>query len=258
MKAASLDLNAFLDYTFVIVKHAPWAYKKSMHADKKITILLAEDHLIVRKGLKALLEMEADFSIVGEAENGLDAVQMAEELDPLIIVMDIALPKLNGIEAARKILKERPASKILVLSAYADDGYIEKMIAIGVCGFLIKQCAPDNLITAIREIVKGKNFFSPAISERIEQLTKKQINHDGTAVKKLLALSERELQVLQLITEGKANKLVAFELDISIKTVEKHRQNLMKKLSIHDIAGLTRYAIAEGIIESSSQVTIVS
>ncbi len=211
---------------------------------KKITVFLSEDHLIVRKGLKALIELEEDMLVVGEAENGLDAVKMVKSLAPKIVVMDIALPKLNGIEASRKILKDNPAIKILVLSAYADDGYIEKMTSIGVSGFLIKQCSPNILIDAIREISKGNVFFSPLISKRINHLS-------SSSTKKTQNLSEREVQVLQLIAEGKANKEVAFELGISIKTIEKHRQSLMKKLSIHDIAGLTRYAIAEGIIECS-------
>ncbi|MBI2522207.1 MAG: response regulator transcription factor [Bdellovibrio sp.] len=209
---------------------------------KKISVFLSEDHLIVRKGLKALIELEEDMIVVGEADNGLEAVKMVKSLDPLIVVMDIGLPKLNGIEASRQILKDNPLTKILILSAYADDGYIEKMSSIGVSGFLIKQCAPNILIEAIREISKGNVFFSPLISDRLKHLNKKQ-------KQKINALSERELQVLQLITEGKSNKEIAFELEISIKTIEKHRQSIMKKLAIHDIAGLTRYAIAEGIIE---------
>ncbi|MBI2519759.1 MAG: response regulator transcription factor [Bdellovibrio sp.] len=211
---------------------------------KRITILLVEDHHIVRQGLKTLLETEADMTVVGEAENGFEAITMCEELGPMIVVMDIALPKLNGIEASRKILKDHPAMKMLVLSAYADDRDIEKMTSLGVNGFLIKQCAPDMLIEAIREIMKGNTFFSSSVSERLVQLNKRPLRSEGAL------LSARELQVLQLITEGRANKEVAFELEISIKTVEKHRQSIMKKLSIHDVAGLTRYAIAEGIIET--------
>ncbi|MEK6625024.1 MAG: response regulator transcription factor [Bdellovibrionota bacterium] len=211
---------------------------------KKITIFLSEDHLIVRKGLKALIGLEKDMTVVGEADNGLDAVKMVKSIAPMVVVMDIALPKLNGIEASRKILKENPSTKILVLSAYAEDGYIEKMTSIGVSGFLIKQCSPNILIEAIREIRNGNVFFSPLVSDRLKLL-------NGFSKKTAQALSDRELQVLQLITEGKANKEVAYELEISIKTIEKHRQSIMKKLSIHDIAGLTRYAIAEGIIECS-------
>ena len=163
---------------------------------KKITVFLSEDHLIVRKGLKALIELEEDMTVVGEAENGLDAVKMVSAINPMVVVMDIALPKLNGIEASRKILKEYPTTKILVLSAYADDGYIEKMTAIGVSGFLIKQCSPNILIEAIRTISKGNVFFSPVVSKRLKHL-------NNFSKMKTPILSDREVQVLQLITEGK-------------------------------------------------------
>lgn len=222
---------------------------------KRITIVLVEDHKIVRMGLRTLLELEDDFLVLGEAENGLEAVKQVQELAPMIVVMDIALPMLNGIEASRQILRSNTETKILMLSAYSDDGYIEKVTSLGVSGFLIKQCSPPLLIQAIREIINGKQFFSPEIAERLDQLTKIQLNNQGVARSKIQTLSERESQVLQLIAEGKSNKQVAHDLDISIKTVEKHRQNLMKKLSIHDIAGLTRYAITEGIIDSSTQRT---
>lgn len=213
-----------------------------MKGTNKVHIILAEDHKIVRNGLKALLELESDFTVVDEAEDGLEAIEMVKLHLPEIIIMDIAMPKLNGIEASREILKFNHKIKILVLSAYADDGYIEKLTSIGVSGFLIKQCAPQVLIQAIREIMKGKTFFSPGIAERADHLGKHLNN-----------LSPREVQVLQSIAEGKANKQVAQDLNISIKTVEKHRQKIMDKLCIHDTAGLTRYAISEGIIENSSQ-----
>jgi DNA-binding NarL/FixJ family response regulator len=226
--------------------------------NQRISILLAEDHKIVCKGLRALLELEEDMFVIGEAENGLEAVRLAKEKRPQLIIMDIAMPKLNGIEAAKKILKDQPKTKILVLSAYADDGYIEKMVSNGVHGFLVKQCAPHALIDAIRTIVSGKSYFSPSVNKRIEVLTDEHLNHEGVSIIKNKIMSSRERQVLQLITEGKANKNIAYELGISIKTVEKHRQSLMKKLSIHDVAGLTRYAISEGIIENSIQSKMLS
>jgi DNA-binding NarL/FixJ family response regulator len=209
-----------------------------------INVILIEDHKIVRQGLKALLELESDITVIGECEDGATAVEMATNLKPDVIVMDIALPKLNGIEASRQIMSRNQAAKILVLSAHGDDGYIEKVSAIGVSGYLVKQCSPELLIEAIREIDAGKKFFCETVNNRL-----------GILQQKNSPLTQREAQVLQLIAEGKANKQVASELKISIKTVEKHRQNLMKKLSIHDTAGLTRYAIAEGIVESSSQRT---
>ncbi|MBP9674840.1 MAG: response regulator transcription factor [Bacteriovoracaceae bacterium] len=224
---------------------------------EKIKILLVEDHQIVRKGLKAFLELEDDMLILAEAEDGLEAVKLCKSLNPMVIVMDIALPKLNGMEATRQIIKVNPHSKILMLSAYADDGYIKKVIDLGVSGYLIKQCAPDFLIQAIREIHKGNKFFSPDLLERFTFLNNKKMNQEGVSQKKTQLLSERESQVLQMIAEGNANKEIAYQLKISIKTVEKHRQNLMQKLSIHDTAGLTRYAISEGVIENSSQKTIL-
>jgi DNA-binding NarL/FixJ family response regulator len=210
----------------------------------KISIVLAEDHKIVRKGLKALLELEDNIIVLAEAENGMEAVQMTRQHNPMIVIMDIALPKLNGIDAAKQILKSHPHIKILMLTAYSDDGYVEKVSTIGVWGFLLKQCSPHVLIEAIEAINAGKKFFAQGFkSENINRI--------------VVELTDRERQVLQLIAEGNPNKLVAMELEISIKTVEKHRQNLMNKLSIHDTAGLTRYAIAEGMIESSGHKSTI-
>ncbi len=221
--------------------------------NKKITVLLAEDHKIVRNGLRKLLELENDIQVLCEAENGLDAVKLAQTEKPMVVIMDLAMPKLNGLEASRQIVKSNPEIKIFILSAYADDGYIEKAVNFGASGYLIKQCSPHLLIQGIREVCRGSYFFSPDILARLQSIKKSQPNRNGMLKKIKQSLSEREAQVLQLIAEGKANKQIAAELEISIKTVEKHRQNLMKKLEIHDTAGLTRYAISEGIIESSSQ-----
>jgi DNA-binding NarL/FixJ family response regulator len=168
--------------------------------------------------------------------------------------MDIAMPILNGFEATRQILKSTSDAKIFILSAHGDDAYVEQAMAIGASGFLIKQSAPNILPLAIREIYKGSEFFSPIISRRLlqQQHRDQQRGEDETP-----KLSSREMEVLQLVAEGKANKQTAEELSISIKTVEKHRQSLMDKLNIHDTAGLTRYAIAAGVIESSVQVTVI-
>lgn len=224
---------------------------------KQITVLLAEDHTIVREGLRALLEVESDIEVVGEAQTGHQAVQLTKRLRPDVVVMDIAMPLLNGLEATRQILKAVPATRVLILSAHGDDEYIRQVITLGAAGYLIKQTSADLLSRAIREVQKGNTFFSPSIASRVHSLSLE--SPDGCAVlkKKGTALSSRELEVLQLIAEGKANKQIARELDISIKTVEKHRQHLMSKLDLHDTAGLTRYAIAAGIIENSVQVTII-
>lgn len=224
---------------------------------KPITVLLAEDHTIVREGLRALLKLEADIKIVGEAENGRQAVALASSLCPDVIVMDIAMPLLNGLEATRQIHQAAPATKVLMLSAHSDDAYVEQAMALGASGYLIKQTAASVLPDAIREVHKGNTFFSPSISKRRTSHDKKARTRGDLPGKKPTGLTSRETEVLQLIAEGKANKETAEELHISVKTVEKHRQSLMEKLNIHDTAGLTRYAISAGIIESSVQVTII-
>ena len=224
---------------------------------KRITVLLAEDHEIVREGLRALLEHEDDIKVIGEAQTGRQAVKLTGKLRPDVVVMDIAMPLLNGLEATRQILQARPAIKVLILSAHSDDAYIEQIIALGAAGYLIKQTSHDVLSRAIREVQKGKTFFSPSISKRLNYHYEKSSDRIGLLKTKDDQLSSRETEVLQLVAEGNVNKETAAELGISIKTVEKHRQNLMKKLNIHDTAGLTRYAIATGIIESSVQLRIV-
>ncbi len=223
---------------------------------KQITVLLAEDHMIVREGLRALLEMETDIEVVGEARTGRQAVQLVERLRPAVVVMDIAMPLLNGLEATRRILKAIPATRVLILSAHGDDAYLRQVAQLGAAGYLIKQTSADVLARAIREVHKGNTFFSPSIANRVRDLHLDGPDGHRLPKKKKVTLSSREMEVLQLIAEGKANKQVARGLGISIKTVEKHRQHLMSKLDLHDTAGLTRYAIAAGIIESSVQVTI--
>jgi DNA-binding NarL/FixJ family response regulator len=226
----------------------------------RITVLLAEDHAMVREGLRALLAAEADIEVVGEAGDGRQAVALVGKLRPSVVVMDIAMPLLNGLEATRQVLRASPTTKVLALSAHSDDAYVERAMALGASGYLVKQSAGDLLAKAIREIHQGKPFYSPSISRRLHRQppepapgAKGKRRGLGAAPR----LSPREAEVLQLIAEGKANKETAAELGISIKTVEKHRQSLMAKLGIHDTAGLTRHAIATGIIESSVHVTIL-
>ena len=221
---------------------------------KQITVLLAEDHQIVREGFRSLLEHEHDIEVVGEAETGHRAVELARKLHPAVVVMDIAMPLLNGLEATRQIRKDCPGIRVLILSAHSDDAYVERAAVLGAAGFLLKQTSSHNLATAIREVHKGNTFFSRAISKRLQDRAQK--SRDRGAKSKGNRLSSREVEVLQLIAEGKPNKQVAAELGVTFKTVDKHRQHLMSKLDIHDVAGLTRYAIAEGIIESTVRVTI--
>ena len=219
-----------------------------------IAVLLVEDHMIVREGLRSLLEAEGDIVVVGQAQDGRQAVEMAGQLMPDVIVMDITMPLLNGLEATRRILQAHPATRVVMLSAHAEDAYVEQVLALGVAGYLIKQTSAQVLAAAVRDVAKGGTFFSPSISRRISSAPAGP-QGSSSHVKLLAQLTSREREVLQLVAEGKANKQVADELSISIKTVEKHRQHLMEKLGIHDTAGLTRYAISSGIIESNVQVT---
>jgi DNA-binding NarL/FixJ family response regulator len=225
---------------------------------KPITVLLAEDHTVVRAGLRALLDAETDIEVVAEAENGRQAVELTNKLHPAVVVMDIAMPLLNGLESTRQIMKAAPATRVLILSAHGDDEYVEQTAAWGAAGYLLKQTSAHLLSKAIREVHAGRTVFSPSIGKRLLDRQERLPVRKGTAPRKTgkAGLSSREVEVLQLIAEGMANKQVAAELAISIKTVEKHRQNVMGKLDIHDTAGLTRYAIAAGIIESSVKLTI--
>jgi DNA-binding NarL/FixJ family response regulator len=223
----------------------------------KITVLIAEDHTIVREGFRNMLELEDDIQVVGEAQDGRQAVALANKLRPAVILMDIAMPLLNGLEATRQVLKALPGTKVLILSAHSDDAYFTSATESGASGFLLKQTSAHDVCRAIREVQKGKKFFSPSIVRRQDRINPQTPDRTGQFHKKMAQLTSREMEVLQLIAEGKANKETASELGISMKTVEKHRENLMAKLDIHDTAGLTRYAISAGIIESSVQLTIV-
>ena len=223
----------------------------------KITIILAEDHAIVRQGLLTLLEVDGTFQIVGQAQTGREAVELAAKLKPNVILMDIAMPELNGLEATRQILEANGAAKVLVLSAHSDDEYIEHLTAAGVMGFLEKQTSAEVLTKAIHEVAAGRSYFSPTIAKRMAASKDRSRDREGVSNASRTRLSSRETEVLQLVAEGQANKQVASVLGISIKTVEKHRQRLMDKLNIHETAGLTRYAISHGVIEGGVQFTIV-
>ena len=222
---------------------------------KKITVLLADDHMIVREGFRKMLELEKDLEIVGEAKDGREAVALAKKLHPAVVLMDIAMPLLNGLEATRQVLKEVSGTKVLMLSAHNDDAYVHTATESGASGFLLKQTSAHQVCQAIREVAAGKTFFSPTLARHMEK--QKLPGRLGRVEKQRIVLTSRETEVLQLIAEGKANKETASELGIGVKTVEKHREHLMEKLDIHDTAGLTRYAISTGIIESSVLLTIV-
>jgi DNA-binding NarL/FixJ family response regulator len=228
-----------------------------MTAASPITVLFADDHAIVRQGLCALLLADGGFRIVAEARDGREAVALALALRPDVIVMDIAMPVLNGLEATRQIIAAHPAARVVVLSAHGDDEYVQRMLAAGVSGFLEKQSSAEVLTKALREVAKGRPYYSPSIARRLAHAAAAPRDRDGQPKPDARRLTSRELEVLQLVAEGSANKQVAATLGISIKTVEKHRQHLMDKLGIHDTAGLTRHAMATGVIESAVLLTVV-
>jgi DNA-binding NarL/FixJ family response regulator len=220
---------------------------------KQITVLLADDHMVVREGLRMLLGLEKDLQIVGEAEDGRQAVALVKKLRPAVVLMDIGMPLLNGLEATRQIRKDFPDTKVLILSAHGHAAFVKQVTEVGAAGFLLKQTSSAVLATAIREVQKGNTFFSPSIAKQLHGRDQRSMDPGEQLKKKSNRLSSREVEVLQLIAEGRANKQVAAELGVSFKTVDKYRQNLMSKLNIHDVASLTRYAIDAGIIESNDQ-----
>jgi len=224
---------------------------------KRITVLLAEDHTVVREGFRKILELEDDFEVVGEAEDGRQAVAMVKKLRPAVVVMDIAMPVLNGLEATRQILKAVPSTRILILTAHNDDAYVKRATESGAVGFLLKQASARVLSKGIREVNKGNVFFGPFITKLLPERERKSLDRAGRPKPRKARLTSREMEVFQLIAEGKANKQIAAELGIGLKTIERHREHLMEKLNIHGIAGLTRQAVSEGIIESSVQLTMV-
>ncbi len=215
-----------------------------------ISVLLADDHQIVLEGLASLLKPEVDLEVVGCAVDGQEAVLMAAELHPDVVVMDIAMPTINGLEATRQILAHNPAARIMLLSAHRDDVYIERARLLGVAGFLIKQSSAHMLAAAIRDVYGGGTCYSPGIAKALRHRRTENSGRQVESPEVPLPLTPREAETLQMVAEGKANKQMADLMGISIKTVEKHRDHLMRKLDIHDTAGLTRYAIATGVIES--------
>ncbi len=222
---------------------------------KKIAVLLVDDHAVVRQGLRALLEAEGDIVVVGEAENGREAVMLTKKTLPDVVLMDLAMPGLNGLEATRQIVRNVPSTKVLVLTTYGNDDYVSQLLEAGATGYLVKQMAAADLLKAIREVRRGNEFFSPSIAKRL-RLQEREATGGRQCGTRSGRLTSREAEVLQLVAEGFANKQIAAELAISIKTVEKHRQQAMNKLNIHDVAGLTRYAISRGWVEHGAPAPI--
>jgi DNA-binding NarL/FixJ family response regulator len=213
-----------------------------------ISVLLADDHAVVRQGLRMLLQTESGIDIVGEAETGTEAIDLADELKPAVVLMDVAMPTMNGAEASRQIRRVSPGTRILVLSSYSDDRIVDQLLEAGVNGYLVKGAAASDLIKAIREVTAGNQYFSPEIARRLShrrQLSAQRKRRSASPSR----LSKRESEVPQLIADGYSNKQMAAALKISIKTVEKHRQRVMQKLGLHETASLTRYALSQGIPE---------
>ncbi len=213
-----------------------------------IRVVLADDHKILREGLRSLLQNDERFDVLGEADSGRGVIQLAAKHSPDVIIMDITMPDLNGIEATRRVMEEKPGTKVLALSVHTDKRFILRMFEAGAMGYLRKDCASEELLRAIETIVQGGRYLNPrtcGISlEDVDRLNRQRSGRmhipDG--------LTSREREVLQLVAEGKTSRDIADQLGISTKSIEKYRQNIMDKLDLHSVADLTRYAIAEGII----------
>ena len=223
----------------------------------KIRVLIADDHAVVRTGLKLLLAVEPDLEVAGEADNGRTAVELARRLRPDVVVMDVAMPQCNGAKATSSINRDCPAAKVLVLSAYQDEDTVRALLKAGAAGYLTKHSASGELVQAIREVKRGNCFFSPGIARRMRDQWQSRFLK-GAPAERARNLTAREREVLRLIGEGFANKQIGAELGISIKTVEKHRQQVMEKLGIHDIAGLTRYALSKGMLGAKGNTPAAS
>jgi len=212
----------------------------------KITVIIADDHMIVRDGIRSLLEKQPDIEVVAEADNGRTALKHAQQLSPDVIIMDIGMRELNGIDATRQIISKLPDVKILALSMYSDKQFIKGMLKAGASGYMLKDSASKELVDAIRIVANNKVYISPSIAGVVaEDYLENSAEEDASARS---VLTTREAEVLQLLAEGKSTKQAASILGVSIKTIESHRQNIMKKLNIDNIVGLIKYAIREGII----------
>ena len=213
----------------------------------KIRILIADDHGIVRKGLRLQLEQREEFEVVGEASDGREAVRIAEELEPDVVIMDIAMPNLNGIDAAAQMVKRSARLKVIILSMHSDESYLTRALTAGVKGYLLKETADLDLYRAVQAVAQGKVFFSPAIATTLLEDYMRQLQQRGLQDSYEL-LTDREKEILQLLAEGKSNKEVATTLDLSTYTVETHRTHIMQKLNLHSAADIVLYAVRKKII----------
>jgi DNA-binding NarL/FixJ family response regulator len=210
------------------------------------TIVVADDHKIVREGLVRLLEEREDFTVIGEASDGEEAVQMVLERQPDVVIMDIWMPRLGGIDATRRIGKKGSNAKILVLSMHESRSYVEEVLRAGAAGYIVKNAAPADLLQAIDAVCAGASYLSPSITQQVVDAIARPGDSSPTGVS---ALTDREREVLQLIAEGLSSKEIASMLGVSLKTIDSHRSNLMEKLDIHKVSGLVRFAIRVGLVE---------
>jgi two-component system response regulator NreC len=212
-----------------------------------IRVLLADDHKLIRAGLRLVVDQQPDLSVVGEADDGRQAVELAKSLKPDVVVMDIGMPNLNGIEAARQIREIRPDAAVVMLSMHSDEGYVLRALGAGARAYLLKDSATTDLVQAIHAVVEGKSFFSPAVSKVLLQDYMRKLQRSG-AEDSYDLLSPREREVLQLVAEGKSNKEIASLLNLSVYTVETHRAKIMQKLNLKGVPELILYAVRKGII----------
>jgi two-component system, NarL family, response regulator NreC len=210
-----------------------------------VRILIADDHKIVRDGLRTLIDSEEGMEVVAEAEDGRSAVQLSEKLSPDVVIMDIAMPDMNGIDATRQILRSNNRTRVIALSMYSDRRFVSGMLEAGASGYLLKDCAFEELVRAIRSVMADQTYLSPTIAGIVvSRYVGRESQADGTV---FTNLTQREREVLQILAEGMSTKEIAYHLGVSVKTVETHRRNIMEKLNIHSISELVKYAIREGL-----------
>ena len=211
-----------------------------------IRILLADDHKIVRDGLRTLIGKEAGMEVIGEAENGRKALKMAEKIRPNVVIIDVTMPDMNGIEATKKMVTEIPGVKVIALSMHSDRRFVLGMLEAGASGYLMKDCAFDELAKAVRSVSTGQTYLSPSIADVLVKGYLDRVNEKLSVARS--PLTEREREILQLLAEGRSSKEIAAHIGVSVKTVETHRRNMMQKLNMRSVAELTKYAIREGLI----------
>jgi DNA-binding NarL/FixJ family response regulator len=214
-----------------------------------VRVLLADDHTLVRAGLRKLLESIPDMQVVGEAGDGVSLLDQVEKLQPDLVLMDIAMPGLNGLEATARLVKTWPAIRVMILSMHQNEEYVRRALRLGASAYLLKDAAPLELELALKAVLRGETYLSPAVSRGVLSDYVLRLRSEESAVE---LLTPRQREVLQLIAEGHSTKVIARRLDLSVKTVETHRSQLMKQLDIHEVAGLVRYAMREGLVSDDS------